>query len=185
MRRDDVADLVHHHVAMQPPPSSNPEYWSCSNPACGYCNAARLSECEVCEEPKPKGDAHEARAFQVMARVLGEDGQFCLTVPESAQPGNKLQRRMADGQELVLTMRKAVPPGSLLTLTQNLLTKAWKCSLVKCRDVGQEVLPSTPPATSGNYDECWFCGMDPPDHPGRHCPARGHMALPSTRAQGT
>ena len=27
---------------------------------------------------------------------------------------------------------------------------------------------------AGRWRKCFFCGMDPPDHPGRHCPMNPH-----------
>merc|ERR1719482_1168373 len=48
-------------------------------------------------------------------------------VPEGAVPGTKLQCSAPDGQELRLTVPDGVPPGSVMTLTQDPITKGWKC----------------------------------------------------------
>ncbi|CAJ1394341.1 unnamed protein product [Effrenium voratum] len=56
-----------------------------------------------------------------------EEQEITLTVPAIAQPGMKLQYRTPDGQELRLTVPEGVPPGSVLTLTQDPATKQWKC----------------------------------------------------------
>lgn len=50
-----------------------------------------------------------------------------MVVPEGALPGTKLQYTAPDGQELRLTVPDGVPPGSVMTLTQDPMSKAWKC----------------------------------------------------------
>lgn len=50
-----------------------------------------------------------------------------MVVPEGATPGTKLQYAAPDGQELRLTVPEGVPPGSIMTLTQDPVSKQWKC----------------------------------------------------------
>lgn len=50
-----------------------------------------------------------------------------MDVPLGATPGTKLQCNAPDGQELRLTVPEGVPPGSVMTLTQDPLTRQWKC----------------------------------------------------------
>lgn len=50
-----------------------------------------------------------------------------MTVPEGAAPGTKLQCSAPDGQELRLTVPDGVPPGSVMTLTRDPVSKGWKC----------------------------------------------------------
>jgi len=50
-----------------------------------------------------------------------------FVVPEGATPGTKLMYNAPDGQELRLTVPDGVPPGSVMTLTQDPVTKQWKC----------------------------------------------------------
>merc|ERR1719410_2237112 len=59
--------------------------------------------------------------------VHEEPVKVSMTVPEGALPGTKLQYAAPDGQELRLTVPDGVPPGSLMTLTQDPVTKQWKC----------------------------------------------------------
>jgi len=58
------------------------------------------------------------------ARVYNERQEplvITIVVPEEAMPGTKLEYTAPDGQELSLTVPPNVPPGSLMTLTQELL----------------------------------------------------------------
>ena len=50
-----------------------------------------------------------------------------VTVPEDAQPGAVLECTAPDGQELIIILPESVLPGSVLTLSQDPVTKAWKC----------------------------------------------------------
>lgn len=50
-----------------------------------------------------------------------------IVVPEGALPGHKLTCKTPDNQELRLTVPEGVPPGSIMNLTQDPVTKAWKC----------------------------------------------------------
>jgi hypothetical protein len=50
-----------------------------------------------------------------------------LTVPDGAVAGTKLQYSAPDGQELRLTVPEGVPAGSVMTLTQDPVTKQWQC----------------------------------------------------------
>lgn len=50
-----------------------------------------------------------------------------LVVPHDAGPGTKLEYVAPDGQELRLTVPDGVPPGSIMTLTQDPQTLVWRC----------------------------------------------------------
>mmetsp|Transcript_15559 Transcript_15559/g.34624 ORF Transcript_15559/g.34624 Transcript_15559/m.34624 type:complete len:548 (-) Transcript_15559:58-1701(-) len=64
------------------------------------------------------------------AQVQAEEEEplrVSMVVPEGATPGTKLQYAAPDGQELRLTVPEGVPPGSIMNLTQDPITKQWKC----------------------------------------------------------
>jgi len=50
-----------------------------------------------------------------------------IVVPDDATPGTKLECTAPDGQELCLTVPPNVPPGSVMTLTQDLVSRQWRC----------------------------------------------------------
>eukprot|EP00927_Polykrikos_kofoidii_P008288 TRINITY_DN13433_c0_g4_i1.p1 TRINITY_DN13433_c0_g4~~TRINITY_DN13433_c0_g4_i1.p1 ORF type:complete len:583 (+),score=133.73 TRINITY_DN13433_c0_g4_i1:141-1889(+) len=58
---------------------------------------------------------------------VAEEQRVSMVVPEGALPGTKLNCSAPDGQELRLTVPEGVPPGSIMTLTQDPVTKQWKC----------------------------------------------------------
>jgi len=59
--------------------------------------------------------------------VEEEPVKVSMVVPEGAAPGMKLTYSAPDGQELRLTVPDGVPAGSVMTLTQDPVTKAWRC----------------------------------------------------------
>jgi len=69
-----------------------------------------------------------------------------LVVPDDAPPGTKLEYIAPDGQELRLTVPDGVPPGSIMTLTQDPATGAWRC-MAEPGD-RQEMPYGSPPATA-------------------------------------
>lgn len=76
------------------------------------------------------------------ARVYNEAPEplvITIVVPDEAAAGNKLVYAAPDGQELSLTVPPNVPPGSLMTLTQDPVTRVWRC-------VAEEALDSGPAA---------------------------------------
>merc|ERR1712137_901965 len=57
-----------------------------------------------------------------------EDALVMTTVvPELAVAGTKLRCTAPDGQELRLTVPEGVPPGSVMTLTLDPVSRQWKC----------------------------------------------------------
>ena len=50
-----------------------------------------------------------------------------VAVPEDAQPGAVLECTVPDGQELIIILPESVLPGSVLTHSQDPVTKARKC----------------------------------------------------------
>jgi len=76
-----------------------------------------------------------------------------LVVPEGATPGTKLQHTAPDGQELRLTVPDGVPAGSVMTLTQDPVTKGWKC-MAEPSEPAAPPAPAPyepPPAATGPY----------------------------------
>jgi len=65
-----------------------------------------------------------------------------LYVPDDALPGTKLEWIAPDGQELRLTVPEGVPPGSLMTLSQDPATGKWKCMAEPGEPEEHLVLPS-------------------------------------------
>merc|ERR1719410_2284369 len=78
--------------------------------------------------------------------VHEEPLKVSMVVPEGALPGTKLQYAAPDGQELRLTVPDGVPPGSLMTLTQDPVTKQWKCMAE--RVVGATYVNQTTPVVT-------------------------------------
>jgi len=78
------------------------------------------------DSPHLQPGAFEAQDHHVQEPVQ-EAQEISLTVPDGATPGTKLQCTAPDGQELRLTVPEGVPPGSVMILSQDPVTKAWKC----------------------------------------------------------
>lgn len=85
----------------------------------------------------------QENAFYVGGSV--QDGpedllNMTVVVPEGAQPGMKLCCMAPDGQKLRLTVPEGVPPGSIMSLTQDPATKQWKCMAEPPDDFPPEML---------------------------------------------
>lgn len=74
-----------------------------------------------------------------------------LVVPEGVGPGMKLQYDAPDGQELRLTVPDGVPPGSVMTLTQDPVTKQWKCMAEPAENL--EGAPQQPQQQQQQYEQ--------------------------------
>jgi len=74
-------------------------------------------------------EALQSQPSQEEERLVEVQAEFTvtLTVPDNATPGTKLQYKAPDGQELRLTVPEGVPPGSIMSLTQDPVSKQWKC----------------------------------------------------------
>mmetsp|Transcript_37898 Transcript_37898/g.85462 ORF Transcript_37898/g.85462 Transcript_37898/m.85462 type:complete len:514 (-) Transcript_37898:68-1609(-) len=79
-------------------------------------------------------------------QVVEEPVRVSMVVPEGAMPGTKLQYSAPDGQELRLTVPEGVPPGSVMTLTQDPVTGQWKCMAEPVEDPedAQAAAPAPP-----------------------------------------
>jgi hypothetical protein len=64
---------------------------------------------------------------QFLEQQEEEPLKVSVVVPKGALPGTKLPCATPDGQELRLTVPDGVPPGSLMILTQDSVTKQWNC----------------------------------------------------------
>jgi len=82
----------------------------------------------------------QAGAYQPPDPTPEEGPKETIIVPENAVPGTKLQYTASDGQELRLTVPEGVPPGSIMTLQQDPVTKAWKC-MAEPADLPEEPQP--------------------------------------------
>eukprot|EP00443_Scrippsiella_acuminata_P088332 CAMPEP_0115448830 /NCGR_PEP_ID=MMETSP0271-20121206/40688_1 /TAXON_ID=71861 /ORGANISM="Scrippsiella trochoidea, Strain CCMP3099" /LENGTH=156 /DNA_ID=CAMNT_0002874953 /DNA_START=122 /DNA_END=588 /DNA_ORIENTATION=- len=71
----------------------------------------------VAEPPKPPA-----------APPAAAPASFTVVVPEDAVPGAPLKHTTPDGKELDLVVPAGVPPGSVLTLTQDPATGGWSCT---------------------------------------------------------
>eukprot|EP00811_Abedinium_folium_P016600 NODE_2553_length_2190_cov_4.013088.p1 GENE.NODE_2553_length_2190_cov_4.013088~~NODE_2553_length_2190_cov_4.013088.p1 ORF type:complete len:657 (+),score=176.93 NODE_2553_length_2190_cov_4.013088:280-1971(+) len=80
---------------------------------------------------QPQGDYQQGypEGYPLDAQQDGMEGPLSMTmvVPEKAMAGMKLRCTAPDGQELRLTVPDGVPPGSVMTLTQDPISKQWKC----------------------------------------------------------
>jgi len=73
-----------------------------------------------------------------------------MVVPEGAVPGTKLQYAAPDGQELRLTVPDGVPPGSVMTLTQDPVSKQWRCM---AEPADPEPAPAPVPQPAAQYQQ--------------------------------
>jgi len=83
------------------------------------------------------------------ARVCSEGPEplvITIVVPDEAVAGTKLVYSAPDGQELSLTVPPNVPPGSLMTLTQDPATRVWRCVAEEALDGGGPVASGAPSA---------------------------------------
>lgn len=65
--------------------------------------------------------------FGGQERTMEAPATITTVVPEGAVPGTKIYCCAPDGQQLRLTVPSSVPPGSMMTLTQDMTTRQWKC----------------------------------------------------------
>jgi len=79
-----------------------------------------------------------AEQYQYSKEAEEEPLVVSLVVPDEAGPGTKLQYTAPDGQELRLSVPDGVPPGSLMTLFQDPVTKMWRCEAEPPEDDGEE-----------------------------------------------
>lgn len=100
-----------------PPVSSPPPQAAMSSAA----PSPQVTPCCQLGEARP-ADAQMQLQQEVQAPLVGS-----IIVPEGFVAGMKLQYTASDGQELRLTVPEGVPPGSVMTLTQDPFTKQWKC----------------------------------------------------------
>lgn len=108
-----------------------------------------------------------------------------LVVPEGVAPGAKLQYDAPDGQELRLTVPPGVPPGSVMTLTQDPVTKQWKC-MAEPAD-GQEGMPppqqqEQPPYEDNHAQQHYHPSASPYTIPASHDRSIAAQPMPQARA---
>jgi len=86
---------------------------------------------------------------------------FSMTVPPEAAPGTTLHHTLPDGRVLDFGVPPGVPPGSVLTFTQDPTTKAWGCEV---DSLGPSSPPSAKkPAPLGGWEAPSMSMVVPPD----------------------
>lgn len=122
-------------------------------------------------EPRQYGGPGGPNMQNVVYATIEEPLTMTVVVPERATAGMKMRCTVPDGQELRLTVPEGVPPGSVMTLTQDPETKQWKCMAEPADD---PFPPEMPEAQNSLYESGGIPMPRPPSTaPGP--PVRHHL----------